>query len=644
MPRINKAARGAQRLYDLAALPVLDDSARVGYAGSISKKGDNADWDWGFTTDERGEWVLMEVDGPGCLFNFTQHRYPTSETPVFRFYFDHAAEPQFSITPEEFGTKAPFLRPLADQYIGPVDNGRGPIRVVRSFVPMEFTSHCKITSSIRLEGSEKARGEGGWGHVTYQLYDDAQGLHTFDPTEDLTALASRYAAGLPFAGSPCVQDGLRLEGGGKRTLFSQEGSGAVTGIRLVTAAFSPGLLCDLWLRIFFDGWPQPFVEAPFGTFFGCEYGQTPAALHTALLTCAFSDGKGVFENRFPMPFFRAVRIEAENRGKAAVDFSEATVYIDDSERYDPAACGYFTSSPYYPPTPNRDGENSVIADLVGSGHMVYGVLTGSGVLTGGCEGDVRVFIDDGSSPVVESDGSESWASYGWGFATPPQCNPFSAYNGAPDVNSDWSELRLTFTDSYPFRRRLRFELEHGEQNNGGGCHSGQIFAYMRPDHRPGMVPCGEFGPGCSGYHTDGRTQELRDRFENGIHERYETFLCVEGMSATTLQADIPADNRGLLVERVSRQDRGWMEAAVSVDGKTVPQHWLYADGNPYYRLLEDVFLIPESFTRGKRQVELRIQPLTDSWNECRYRVYALTGGADASTDGNEKGLVEHEIR
>ena len=98
-----KAARGAARLTDIAALPVLDDSVRIGYEGSISKAGDNADWDWGLYQDERGEWVLMEADGPGCIFNFTQHRYPTSETPVFRFYFDHAEQPQFTITPEEFG-------------------------------------------------------------------------------------------------------------------------------------------------------------------------------------------------------------------------------------------------------------------------------------------------------------------------------------------------------------------------------------------------------------------------------------------------------------------------------------------------------------------------------------------------------------
>ena len=77
-----RAARGAARLCAVDALPFIDGGASVGYEGSISKTGDNADWDWGMYQDERGEWVLAELDGPGCLFNFTQHRYPTSEVPV----------------------------------------------------------------------------------------------------------------------------------------------------------------------------------------------------------------------------------------------------------------------------------------------------------------------------------------------------------------------------------------------------------------------------------------------------------------------------------------------------------------------------------------------------------------------------------
>ena len=60
-------ARGAERLTDIAALPCPDSGCEIRYFGSISKKGDNADWDWGMYKDENGEWVLAEADGAGCI-------------------------------------------------------------------------------------------------------------------------------------------------------------------------------------------------------------------------------------------------------------------------------------------------------------------------------------------------------------------------------------------------------------------------------------------------------------------------------------------------------------------------------------------------------------------------------------------------
>ena len=100
---------------------------------------------------------------------------------------------------------------------------------------------------------------------------------------------------------------------------------------------------------------------------------------------------------------------------------------------------------------------------------------------GSCEGDVRCFVDDMTAPRVQSDGSESWGSWGWGFCAPPQVNPFSAYH-SPRGDRLWSEVRLTYADSYPFRRFLRFDLEHGTSNNHPeSTTSGQVFGYVLAD-------------------------------------------------------------------------------------------------------------------------------------------------------------------
>ena len=619
MPDYKKPARGKERLACWDLLPLTDTFSDIRYEGSISKCGDNADWDWGLYQDENGEWVLLEASGPGCIFNFTQHRYPTSKVPVFRFYFDHSPIPQFEITPEEFGKKAPFLSPLADIFIGPEDEGRGPIWVVRSFVPMEFTAHCKVTSSIRLEGADKAKGEGGWGHITYQLYDSAEGLTTFDAHEDISPLAEHFRS-LPVLPIPVRDRALTLPPHTAVELFTAEGEGCLSGIALDIPGFRPEYLRGLWMELTFDGAARPQVQAPLGTFFGCEFGKTPAKLETALLTWDISGNTAHFFNGFPMPYRRCSRVRLENRLDEPIALS-AGVNHDPGYRWQ-EGMGYFTASPYYPPTDNLPGQNSVIAEVSGSGHMVYGVISGYDIQCG-CEGDVRVFIDGVQSPIVESDGSESWGSYGWGFVCPPQSNPFSAYNGIPGDNNNWSELRLTCTDSYPFRSRLRFELEHGCQNDGGGKHSGQVFYYGRPE--TAEVPCAEITPDSPAYVTDGKRANVQNRFENGIHEHYQTYACVRDLHRSQFTVSVPADNAGVVLKRVSMQDRGRQCADVYINGQLVSERqWLFADSNPLYSLLEDSFAVPGHYTAGCDRLTVTIVPTDGNWSECRYAIDSIT--------------------
>lgn len=601
------AARGAARLADVEALPCLDSGAQVQYFGSISKSGDNADWDWGFFQDEKGEWILAEDDGPGCIFNFTQHRYPTSPVPVFRFYFEGEKVPRFEIKPEEFGTKAPFLKPVADAYIGPEENGRGPIRVVRSFVPMEFRKHFKITSSIPLRGFDKARGEGGWGHVIYQRYDTADGLETFDPKRTFK---------LPDAPRcPAADSEVTIKPGECKTVFARSAKGVIKGIRIETDDFVPDVLRSLRVRFRFDG--QEMNEAPVGTFFGCEYGDSSAVLDTALLHFEINGAAARWENRFPMPFFEKAELALANAGdrKIAVRFG---ALCDDRCPYRPEDTGLFSASKYHEPAANRRGENSVIAEMSGRGQMVYGVLTGKGIGYAGCEGDVRVFIDGMRTPSVESDGSESWASYGWGFVTPPQCNPFSCYHGVRGANHTWSECRLTFTDAYAFRGGFRLELEHGETNNGGGFHSGQCFFYSRQEPAERLVA--SFEPKDIAH--DGTSRAVRNRFENGIHEHYVESECVSGETFEEFRVKLPERAKRVILKRTCLQNDGPMSARVFVDGAPVEERvWTYCDFNPVYSFLDDCYTIPEKYISGRGEITIRVESASKNWNFCGYRVY-----------------------
>lgn len=637
------ALRGVERLAEPAALPYLDLGATTGYEGSIDPTGGNADWNWGTYRDEQGDWVLFEAYGPGCIYNFTQHRYPTSEEPVFRFYLDDGDTPAYEIRQSEFGTKAPFLSPVADRYEGPADNGRGPIWVVRSFLPLSFSSYCRVTSSVKLEGADKAAGQGGWGHVTYVLYDTPQEAEDAGARAVLDAKLGNLSFDPKYSAENRVNEktAFTVAPGAPVVLLNESGAGSVSAVRLTVTGVSAkaDVLHDLRIRMYWDGEDTPSVDAPIGTFFGGEYGKT-AADNTLLML-----GLKVLPNRevsgynyFPMPFFDGAKVELYTVGGTAVTVASATVEVTPASvvRYDKEKVGYFVSSEYYEPTANVAGENSVIAEMEGTGHMVYGTLSGYGINVGGCEGDVRVFFDGRQAPEIESDGSESWASYGWGFVTPPQYNPFSGYNGQYGSNANWSEVRLTLGDSYYFKESLVFELEHGNCNDGMGRHSGQIFCYLAADEHAKesdrLDVADEDSRTAHGYTAGGgyETRAIRSAYANGLNAKNAfdgTILHAFG-GAITFRVAIEKDNAGVVLIRRSSQKDGRQAARVAVDGVPVAERpWFTMDNNAYFLWTDDSFTIPAAYTAGKESITVTITPTDagngNTWNESTYRVLSI---------------------
>ena len=469
---------GAERLTNVAAIPVLNPAAQIGYVGSIDPSGGNADWDWGEVQDERSEWVLFEDFGPGCIYNFTQHRGETAEVPVFRFYFDGEKEPRLAVRPKDFGVVPQLPKPLADAFCAVEENR--PFRIVRSFVPMEYRRGCRITSSVKLRGRAP---EGGWGHVMFHRYRTADGLRTYEPNRDVLGLAAQFRSRLGLAAKATRTLPERsLAPGEEVPLYSSDCKGTLVETALSVKGFDASAVTNLWLIYAFDG--RRTVEAPLGTFFGCETPGKPARLETALLTFDTSDRRQArFSNRFPMPYFSSCRVWLANRGDTPLVGVSALVGSDDTLEYDPQTTGHFAAGRYLPKTRNVAGRNAQVGSLVGCGHLAYATITGwdfdnAKYGWGSCEGDVRCYVDDMTAPRVQSDGSESWGSWGWGFCSPPQANPFSAYH-SPNGEELWSEVRLTYADAYPFRRFLRFDLEHGTRNNHAeSSTSGQIFGYL----------------------------------------------------------------------------------------------------------------------------------------------------------------------
>jgi hypothetical protein len=622
---------GLDALLDLNSLPLLYRDAKVHYEGSIDKKGGNADWDWWLYQDERGEWVIHEAYGPGCIYNIVQHRYLSSTDPLFRFYFDGEKEPRFELHASEFGYKYPFIEPLAGRYIGPVDSGRGPIRVIRSFVPMLFEHSVRITTDVRLKGFERVKGDGGWGHVIWHSFSENPGFKSFDGTEDYRHVLEMYrsvgADPKPKVPGETHRVFDTVVGTGKKlTLVDVSAAGSVQSIRLKIRDILPQHLLDLWIGMSWDGHEKCDVCSPVGAFFGNELG-----VHPTFYLMLGMDTEGSMYNYYPMPYWSGAKIWLENRGKEPVVLDFAMIELASENPFRREDCGYFRTSEYYQRT-HTEGADSMIAKIQGRGHVVGSVITAHGERSGlvTCEGDVRVHIDGILTPQVESDGSESYACYGWGFPTPPECNPISGYDGYPD--SPWSMVRTLPGDCYPFRSRLDFGIESGGCNDQYLEHSGIVFHYGRDEESVVETDRIDFDDElcCKAHALSGMALSIEKL--TAFYEGDDDDVEVSGSVAVykdTLEFNCAIDekNNGVRLRRRSDQLRGRQAARVYVDGVLVEERiWCAPDRNQYKRWLDDEFEIAARYTKGRNQVRIRIEPVCQgeelTWNQSLYRVYS----------------------
>lgn len=634
---------GLANMLALAELPFLKKGVTAHYEGSIDKLGGNADWDWWLYQDDRGEWVLLDVDGPGCIYNFVQHRYPTSSEPVFRFYFDGETEPRFSIKHSEFGQKHPFIAPLADCFYGDdvPPQGRGPIRVVRSFVPMPYRSGCRITSSVKLEGAAKTQGEGGWGNVHYHEYTSDEGIQTFNGREDYEPLLTLWnnpgSDPKPTTGNEIVASQVPLVPSKAVTLLDRSGPGAVASLRLQLTPFDSNRLRDVWLVIRWDDLATPAVECPIGAFFGNEIGNN----RIGLLTHG-QQPDGTLYCHFPMPYWKSAHIELQYRaiGPQLQIAYEISITPPSVRTYPQHHCGYFRAAPYYTDTPVILGQDSHIGIAQGHGHIVAATLTGLSV--GGkyvsCEGDVRLHLDGMATPQIESDGSESYACYGWGFVAPPQVNPASAYDGVGCHPWSWCETRVHTGDWIPFQSSFRFGLEAGDRNDTEMRHSGLILYYGIDQPGQQLTDTLDIGNPESEKAHDYRivgqvwAGELAASYEGDDDHivTAHTGRAFTGASEFTVQID--PQNRGVRLRRRADQLHGRQRARIYIDGKLMRERtWYFADRNPHHRWLDHEIDLPAAYTCGKSQLRIRLEyvPSGDApaWTEFTYWVYSLVEGA-----------------
>ena len=502
--REHKAAGGApvpvgslRELLDHASIPRLKPwrthRASSGLVGRAEDYGN-------FVREEpRGHFVLMDVEGAGCIDRFwcVYRKGRPQEIKVdLLVYLDGRPDPVIDIDLNDLfdGKRAPFSAPLV---------GRCGFEDRQSsfcYVPIGFRKSCKVVAVPREPEKLGWRDRDGkkrshfifFYQMEYRLCEPEVPVRAFQwnlAAADTGALAEvqsmwRGAGKPPVAPKPTDRRHaarVQLDEPQETVLLDHAGAGTLREMRLRIKAGDDSpeirqrLAESLWLDMTWDGAGKAQVSAPLGTFFAAP--DLAIEVRGLPLGCA----GGEYYCHLPMPFRRHARVAVRLSGPVG-----AIVTVEAQFRWDPAPPrpdhGLFHAT-RYDHSKAQQGENLVLLDAQGRGHVV-GVLADR---NGDVESDDSWFIDGEAKPSIVGTGTEDFFNFAWGLGD-LQALPLHGVRvpfGPPAKRGQRTDTgvcyRFHLPAAYPFRDSLRLTWEHGSENHDTrGRYSGVTYYYLLP--------------------------------------------------------------------------------------------------------------------------------------------------------------------
>jgi hypothetical protein len=497
----------------------------------------------------------------------------------------------------------PFVAPLA----GDLTLSSGGFY---SIVPIAFARRLRISTSTVPN----------WVQLTFSRLPPDQAVASFDPAEDTTTVANLLAqAGDPSTTvTPATTDDVAVSvaAGAEQVLWEREGFGTIVRLELFGPAGSD-LPTGLRLQGVFDDAPAPQIDVPLDDLFGASLGAG-----------ARSQGFGLDGDRWyfylPMPFASGARLVLHNDGTDAFSGWQLRVGAVDALASEPPAHLHAVGRVAHL---LPDGDDYVLLDATGAGHVVGVVLTAGCGAAGQCqlpnisdldgahlEGDERITIDGSRWPQIHGTGLEDFFSGGFYFLTgaftlPTHGNPVQVPGTSPrrpGLNLR-SAYRLFLGDAIPFRDGIRLAIEHGPTNDVPAEFSSAVFYYAEGGARSTETDRLSLGDASSqaahGLEVEESTViALTSAFRGDASSVNGSFT---GMTARLMRFQLAIDpqNRGVRLRRLTDLAAGTQRALVTVDGAAAGW-WQTADVNPFKRWADVDFEIPAALTEGKSSVDV----------------------------------------
>ncbi|MEJ2636001.1 MAG: DUF2961 domain-containing protein [Calditrichia bacterium] len=274
-------------------------------------------------------------------------------------------------------------------------------------------------------------------------------------------------------------DRISLRPGEKATIAQMKGPGVITRIWVTIDSRDPYFLRRIVLRMYWDGEENPSVEVPVGNFFGTGFE------YKHYLSEFVGMSSGGYYCYFPMPFNKSARIEVENQtGQEVyafyyhVDYQKLEVPLDKD-------VAYFHAQ-WRRELRTQPDKNYTILDAGGQGHFV-GVNMDMQSYKRNLwflEGDEMVYVDGEKYPSVYGTGTEDYFTGGWYFNKGEFNGPVHGLIIKDDSLARIAVYRFHVGDAIPFKKSIKFTIEHGHANTENADYSSTAYWYQMEPHKP----------------------------------------------------------------------------------------------------------------------------------------------------------------
>lgn len=589
----------------IASLPILPRHVLSRQNSSYHRSGINKDSGNFLYIDQKGEAVLFDAYGPGCIRSIFATLIKNN--PTIHFYFDGADTPRYSMPILDFfsGEHPQFPAPMVSYrvlgyYLG--DDSRGG----NCLLPIAFDHSLKIT----ITGDTDI-----FYHILWEQYPAGNGIAGEALSESISAAQEIWQPpALPENAQFEDMNQVSLAPGKKEKFYEAEGSACITAI-LVEGGCIETLLKDVYICMRWDDALYDSVHAPLGHFFAVPAG--PVALNTPIITVQALDPFTLrLVCRWPMPYWKKALLSLLNLGNMTVPNIKTRVETI-PQPYRAADSGYFAC--YYASGDTEYGKDWALAQDHGWGKYVGTVQSMLGEHY--CEGDEHFTLDGSCTPQINGTGTEDY--YLFCFWPNPQVA--TPYNGSTtDVyrrggglygnsyQSPSAYYRFHLECPITFYSSIDARIQHGGMSHIHSHYSSLAFCYLRKtpalvlsDH---LASANEASRQMHRYRaTGGEKVTVESSFignQINVRQRLSGYEHTDGEVSFRLAVD--PENEGVLLRRRIDQLHGQQKAQVLVDGQPAGI-WYDANTNPVHRWHDSDFLVPPGLCVGKSYLDITLK-------------------------------------